>query len=159
MSRSGYSDDCESWGLIKWRGQVASAIRGKRGQKLLWELSAAMDAMSIKELFADELKTADGGFCALGVVGQYRGIDMTGIDPENEHQVARTFDIARQLAQEIVFINDENGDVFVPGDTPWNGKYRPETPAERWQRVRQWVAEQLIVWDTEANQEKGHVTE
>lgn len=33
MSRSGYSDDCESqWSWIKWRGQVASTINGKKGQ-------------------------------------------------------------------------------------------------------------------------------
>lgn len=29
MSRSGYTDDCESdWGMICWRGAVKAAIRG-----------------------------------------------------------------------------------------------------------------------------------
>ena len=33
MSRSGYIDDMDdTWQFIKWRGQVASAIRGARGQ-------------------------------------------------------------------------------------------------------------------------------
>jgi hypothetical protein len=35
MSRSGYSDDYgddEPWQLIMWRGAVASAFRGRRGQ-------------------------------------------------------------------------------------------------------------------------------
>ena len=31
MSRSGYEDGLEMWDLIRWRGAVASAIRGKRG--------------------------------------------------------------------------------------------------------------------------------
>lgn len=30
MSRSGYNDDIDNWQMIKWRGQVASAVRGKR---------------------------------------------------------------------------------------------------------------------------------
>lgn len=32
MSRCGYSDDYDQWALIRWRGAVESAIRGKRGQ-------------------------------------------------------------------------------------------------------------------------------
>ena len=39
MSRSGYSDDLDNWDLIRWRGQVSSAIRGKRGQGFLRELA------------------------------------------------------------------------------------------------------------------------
>ncbi|KGC50992.1 hypothetical protein DO66_5867 [Burkholderia pseudomallei] len=35
MSRSGYSDDCGGWSLIRWRGAVNSAIKGARGQKFL----------------------------------------------------------------------------------------------------------------------------
>lgn len=32
MSRSGYSEDLDMWDLIRWRGAVKSALRGKRGQ-------------------------------------------------------------------------------------------------------------------------------
>ena len=32
MSRSGYTDECDGWELVRWRGAVNSAIRGKRGQ-------------------------------------------------------------------------------------------------------------------------------
>jgi len=41
MSRSGYSDDCDVWALIRWRGAVKSAIRGARGQAMLRELIQA----------------------------------------------------------------------------------------------------------------------
>jgi hypothetical protein len=45
MSRSGYSDDLDPLALGRWRGRVASAMRGKRGQAFLREMLAAMDAM------------------------------------------------------------------------------------------------------------------
>jgi len=35
MSRHGYSDDIDEWALIKWRGQVASAMRGKTGPTII----------------------------------------------------------------------------------------------------------------------------
>ncbi len=130
MSRSNYSDSIDNWDLIRWRGQVASAIRGKRGQKLLKELAQAMDEMPVKELIAGELKSPKGDYCALGVVGAKRGMNLEGIDPEEPESVAGAFDIARQLAQEIVYQNDE---------AVWFN----ETCAERWIRMREWVASNL----------------
>lgn len=132
MSRSGYNDDIDNWELIKWRGMVASSIRGKRGQKLLRELAEAMDAMPEKVLIADALKVEDGAYCALGVVGEKRGINIAAIDPEDPSQVSKAFDIAECLAQEIAFVNDDD---FSYGEK--------ETPAARWIRVRKWVDEQL----------------
>ena len=130
MSRSGYRDDLNNWELIKWRGQVASAIRGKRGQKLLRELAEGMDAMPVKELIANDLEV-DGAHCALGVVGARRGIDMKAIDPSDQEQVSGAFNVARALAAEIASINDDDFG------------YQQETPAQRWSRVREWVQEQL----------------
>lgn len=97
MNRSGYSDDIDHWELIKWRGMVASAIRGKRGQRLLIDLIAALDAMPEKRLIADQLE-CDGEVCALGSVGRSRQIDMTGIDPHDPDTVSGLFDIAACLA-------------------------------------------------------------
>ncbi|GEM_PF-1710263 len=45
MSRAGYSDDCDSWALIRWRGPLSSSIRGKRGQLFLRDMLSALDAM------------------------------------------------------------------------------------------------------------------
>lgn len=130
MSRSGYHDDLEPLSLGRWRAQVASAIRGKRGQKLLTDLLQALDAMEVKELISNELESADGQVCALGCVGKMRGLDMKNIDPNDSDTVAEIFDIAHQLAREIVYINDEG--YFA-------------TPAHRWQYVRNWVAEQITL--------------
>ena len=55
MSRSGYSDEGSSWDTIRWRGAVAAALRGKRGQQVLAEILAALDAMPEKELIAEAL--------------------------------------------------------------------------------------------------------
>lgn len=65
MSRSGYIDDgdIEHWDLIRWRGAVASAIRGKKGQSFLLEMLHAMDALPEKKLIAHDL-LKDGSVCA-----------------------------------------------------------------------------------------------
>lgn len=127
MSRSGYSEDPDNdWSLIRWRGQVASAIRGKRGQAFLKELGEALDGLPEKRLIAHDLQT-DCGVCAIGSVGVARGTDMSVLDPENPEGIAGAFGIAHQLVREIEWINDE-----------WSA-----TPEERWQTVRQWVASNL----------------
>lgn len=139
MSRSGYTEDLDWWHLIMWRGRVASAIRGKRGQALLRDLLAALDAMPEKRLIANELE-AEGEVCALGAVGRLRGIDLAQLDPEDADRVAGAFDVATCLAQEITYINDEYGPI---GWDPVTRKRIDETPEQRWQRVRDWAVENL----------------
>jgi len=151
MSRSGYSDDCDGLGL--YRGAVESALRGKRGQVLLKELLAALDAMPDKRLVANELE-ADGQFCALGVVGKCRGIDMTKLDPDDSRQVSRVFNIAESMAREIVYINDELVDNYMyvdlvgPPRKSFYGHPQIKVPVtdlevKRWSVVRKWVSEHV----------------
>lgn len=143
MSRSGYSDGLDDLELGRWRGMVASAIRGKRGQKLLTDLLAALDAMPRKELITHELEQFnpdDGSLevCALGALGHARGIDMAKVDASEPEEVAGVFDIAECLAQEIVYINDEHFDYR------WDGNKRVDiTPEERWTGMRAWVAKRI----------------
>ncbi len=129
MSRAGYSEDLDNWDLIRYRGRVASATKGKRGQKLLTELLAALDEMPVKELVADVLEE-DGAVCALGALGKVRGVDVTKLDPEDAEEVGKAFDINECLAREIVYENDEGG--------PWRC-----TPAQRWIHMRNWVSAQI----------------
>jgi hypothetical protein len=130
MSRSGYSEDGEIWDFIKWRGRVASAIRGRRGQRLLLDLVNALDALPEKRLISEELILETGDVCALGAVGLKRGVLMWDVDPYDQETVAKAFDIAPCLAKEIAYINDEEG------------RHR-QTPEERWRRVRAWAVSQL----------------
>ncbi len=129
MSRAGYSDDiCDNWQHIMWRGQVASAIRGKRGQAFLRELIDALDTMPEKRLIAHDLQLGSG-VCAIGSVGVRRGVDMSTIDPEDWDGIAGTFGIAAPLVREIEYMNDE---------ADWQ-----DNPEKRWQRVRDWAASNL----------------
>lgn len=130
MSRSGYSDELDNWELIKWRGQVASAIRGKRGQRLLRDLLDALDAMPTKRLIAHDLETEEGEVCALGAAVKARGLDPVDLDPDDWSQVAEALNIAEPLEREIAYRNDE-----FP--------LRPETPEQRWRRMRDWVESQI----------------
>ena len=137
MSRSGYTEDCDNnWDLIMWRGAVASAIRGKRGQSFLKEMLAAIDAMPVKALVKGELHVKDeyagDMVCAIGAVGRARGLDMTDLDPEEKEKVAAVFKISPALAAEIVYMNDE-----------YIGYWARETPEQRFVRMRSWIVDQI----------------
>ncbi len=144
MSRSGYTEDCDTdWSWVMWRGAVASALRGKRGQAFLREMLTTLDDMPQKRLVAHDLIRPAPAFippevaaarlpavCAIGAVGMRRGIEMDAIDPEDTITVANAFGVSRAFAAEVVYVNDEGG------------AYR-ETPEERWVRMRAWIASQL----------------
>ncbi len=161
MSRSGYSDDCDGWAMIRWRGAVNSAIKGKRGQQTLREILAALDAMPDKSLVAESLVTGDGEFCTLGVLGAQRGIDLESLDPEDPEGVAAVFGIAPALVKEIVYLNDESigeydyvqMEVCGPmrrGHPDWGDHrktvrvQRKDVGQRRWHHMRKWVADQLV---------------
>jgi hypothetical protein len=134
MSRSGYNDDCDDmWAHIRWRGAVASAVRGKRGQAFFRELLAALDAMPEKRLIAQTFGEA-GSYCTLGVVCAARGVEAPAIpDPydcygdEVPRLASATLNLPQALCAEIMYHNDEGG---------WD----QETPETRWHRMRNWVA-------------------
>lgn len=129
MSRSGYSDDGDAWQMIMWRGAVSSAIFGKRGQAFLKEMLAVLDAMPDKKLIKEELEK-DGQVCAMGAVGKARGLDMSNLDPEEPELVAAKFGIARALAREIMYMNDEYS-------------YTTISEEERFKLIRKWVVENI----------------
>ncbi len=144
MSRSGYSDDCDGWDLIRWRGAVASAIRGKRGQAFLSELLAALDAMPQKELVAHSFQAGEG-VCTLGAICATRGIPLpeaASTDPyyweDNDARdfAMRALTIPGALAAEVMYENDECSPCGY-FDSP------EETPAARWTRMRAWVSRHI----------------
>lgn len=124
MSRSGYSDDCDGWALIRWRGAVKSAIKGKRGQAFLRETLAALDAMPVKRLVANDMEVA-GEFCTLGAVAARRGMPASNLNDCDRDHIAKELSIAEALAAEVMFENDD-----------WSS----ETPEHRWSRMRAWIA-------------------
>lgn len=153
MSRSGYTDyDDGDYPVALYRGTVASATRGKRGQKFYTELLAALDAMPAKELHAEVFDDPDEGkVCALGALARVKGIDTTKFDPEDDHAayvLAKKLDVADCLTRETIYMNDEAswrrripmrfGDLHGEWDA-----YVTETPDQRWQRMRNWTEKQL----------------
>jgi hypothetical protein len=145
MSRSGYSDDCDNYGL--WLGAVQRAATGYRGQHLLRKLRDALDAMPVKRLIVDAIKDEKGDVCALGA-----------LDPNapvyDAWDLAKHFGIARALAAEIVYRNDEYYEQeFIQCEGPaqnaygWNGPGSVRVsiaPEQRWIKMRAWVDEQII---------------
>ncbi len=128
MSRHGYSDECEN--LAMWRGIIASASRGKRGQAFFRALLEALDAMKDKRLVEGELQTEEGAVCALGCLGKARGVDLESVETSDWPALGELFDIAPQLAQEVMYVNDE--------------QFRVSGPEARWRIVRDWTARQII---------------
>lgn len=124
MSRSNYSDDCDN--LQLYRHAVNRALHGKRGQAFLRELVAALDAMAGQALISGELVNEAGACCALGAICKSRSLDVARIDAEDPDDVGRALGVARSMAAEIAYINDESGPCR-------------ETPQQRWRRVRKWV--------------------
>lgn len=135
MSRSGYHDgDGDYWADIRWRGAVASALRGERGQTFLKELRAVMDATPKKELIASDFQ-AHGSFCTLGLIANARGVDMSDVTEEKYDWdvgliAGKRLDIAEAMAKEIMYMNDEAG-------------WYEDTPVRRWNRMRTWVEAQI----------------
>ncbi len=150
MDRAGYTDDFddEDWALMlgRWRGRVASATRGKRGQRFLAIALKALDRMEDKRLAANTFGIgADGCMCLMSSLVTETGrasvlstvlrageVDEWGYcdDPEYANGLlADAFDIASPLAQELVYLND-------------NGP-RSETPSRRWQRMRQTISDMI----------------
>lgn len=157
MSRSGLSEDCdEQWMEALYRGRVANATRSRRGQKFFREMLAALDTMPVKELHAHVFDKGavladdhllDGGCCALGALARSKGIDITKADPEDDQvawELAQDFDIAECLAREVIWANDEwSRSTPVRDEHQRIVRWVPETPDERWKRMRHWVESQI----------------
>jgi hypothetical protein len=128
MSRAGYSEDLDPLDLGRWRGRVASAIRGRRGQQLLRDTLTALDAMPEKRLIAHELRQ-EGEVCTLGSVLVARGfIEPEKFDPEDHDGLGNSLNVSPCLIREIEYLNDE----CAPGE-----------PEKRWAYMRRKI-ESLI---------------
>ncbi len=148
MSRHGFTDDGDydegaELAFGRWRAQVSSALRGKRGQQFLRDLVAGLDALPEKRLITNSLETAGGEVCALGAVRRFRNIELPKVGPEIEDDdwedsdwatLGNAFDIAEQLAREVMYENDE---VYVAN------------PEERWRKMRAWAVKRIVLREDE----------
>jgi len=132
--------DHEPWMEGQTAGALRSAIRGRRGQRLLRDLIEGLDALPVQELAAGTLKDPETGcVCALGVVRLQRGADAVPLrfdptDPDVDwRDLAKPFDISETLANAVICQN-EYGDKC--NDEP--------SRRRRWRLVRRWAVCNLI---------------
>jgi hypothetical protein len=133
----------------------------------LKELVESLDSMEDKRLYPGSFATADGEFCALGIIGHNRGtkMDDLGDDYDCDYKlVGQRFDIAPAMAAEIMYLNDEYLaqtfkwiDVEICGPMPphhfrpWGYKthirsvnvLNEEHATERFTLMRKWAVENL----------------
>ncbi len=141
MSRL-YQDDYgfEPWMEGQQAGALQSAIRGRRGQQLLRDLVAGLDALPEPELSAGALEDeATGCCCAFGAVRRYRGAAAVPLyfDPMEEDldppHHAEPFDVAPALAWAVVEVNEG-----------WSDSNQESARRQRWVRVRAWAVKHLL---------------
>ena len=142
MSRYCDSDDYdwEPWMEGQAAGAMRSAIRGRRGQQLLRDLVAGLDALPVPELAAGALEDPETGcVCALGAVRIHRGAAAVPLrfdptDPDIDwRDLAEPFDISETLANAVVSQNE------------YGSKRNDEqSRRRRWQSVRAWAAGNLL---------------
>ena len=142
MSRYCDSDDYdwEPWMEGQAAGAMRSAIRGRRGQQLLRDLIAGLDALPEPELAAGALEDPKTGcVCALGAVRLQRGSEAVPLrfDPTDEdvdwRELAEPFDISQTLANEVVAQNE-----FI------SKRNDEQSSRRRWLSVRAWAVGHLI---------------
>lgn len=139
MSRSGYSDDFgddDPLAMGRYRQAVQRALDGKRGQAFLRDLLETLDAMPDKRLYSGSFATAEGEFCILGAHAARKGVKVDDLgdaeDGCDTELVGQRFGIARTMAAEIMYENDEE---FYHRDG--------DRAAERWRHMRAWVVESI----------------
>ena len=141
MSRLYQDDyyDFEPWMEGQQAGALKSAIRGQRGQRLLRDLVAGLDALHTPELSAGALEDeATGCCCGFGAVRRYRGAAAVPLrfhpmeeDLDPPH-FAEPFDVAPALARAVVAVNEE-----------WSNSNKEAARRQRWERVRVWAVRHL----------------
>lgn len=117
--------------------------------------------MPVKELCKNNLVSQDGQYCTLGILGDYRGLNVKIVDPDDRELIATLFDISEQLAAEIMWYNDEHIEsrkceaVEICGPLlpyyPENKRFidvwsaNENESKERWQYMRDWVSSKIKV--------------
>ena len=142
MSRYCDSDDYdyEPWMEGQAAGAMQSAIRGRRGQQLLRDLIAGLDALPVPELAAGALEDPETGcVCALGAVRLQRGAEAVPLhfdptDPDIDwRDLAEPFDISETLANAVVSQNEYG-----------SSRNDEQSRRHRWKCVRSWAVGHLI---------------
>ena len=135
-----WDGDWEPWMEGQAAGALQSAIRGRRGQQLLRDLIAGLDALPVPELAAGSLEDPETGcVCAFGAVRLHRGeqnvpllFHPTDWDAD-WRELAKPFNISETLAHAVISANE-----YVDSN---NDEY---SRRNRWKSVRAWAVSHLL---------------
>lgn len=149
MSRFDWYDDYDEYTEGRanlWQANVKRALKGKRGQKALRELEAALLALPSKRLIEGNVCDA-GEVCALGAMAWHRKV-KAGFDPIEslalvEQEAAQlggdtdlgSIDLGTRMGLSLVLANEiayQNDEIF--------GAIAPEY---RYERLLEWVRAHL----------------
>lgn len=151
MSRYCDNDDYdyEPWMEGQAAGAMRSAIRGRRGQRLLRDLIDGLDALPKPELAAGSLEDPETNcVCALGAVMLQRQRNGHAVllrfdptDPDIDwRDLAEPFDISETLANAVVSTNE----MYSESNSELARR-------RRWQYVRDWAMRNLVTPVAEVN--------
>ncbi len=131
--RISFSDDEDFPGQVDlWQGNCERSLRGKKGQRELRELHAALLALPGKRLIHGALEDESGGVCAIGAYGKRKGVDLSRFDVDTDtDQVGIAGGMPPLVAWKVVEMNDvEFG--------------RHVTPEQRYLKLLAWVESKLL---------------
>ena len=166
MSRSGYWEDNDDYlAQGRWRAQVRSANRGKRGQLLLRDMLAALDAMPEKRLVPFELEVSAKSdakhaeqWASIGnrEPSEYFKYVLKRGPGVREGDVCALGSVGKMRCLDMANLDPEDYDavasafdvasplvreiVYMNDDVSSYG----ETPEQRWARMRKWVASMIV---------------
>jgi hypothetical protein len=154
-----------------WDANMERIYCGKRGQKVLRELIAALLALPERRLVADVIqKPETGEVCAIGALAKYRGIDPGEFEDSDDGtiELGEKLGLGFMLSWQIGAENDLHcprlklQSKHVMLDVPvevssWYGDGRPSyqevvsvsdylrgySPEERWQHIYNWAASKI----------------
>jgi hypothetical protein len=111
------------------------SIRGKKGQKELKELRAALLSLPDKRLGRGSLQDEEGVVCAIGAYAKHKGLDLSKFDPEEAtDEVGMAAGMPALVAWMVVSLNER-----VPrGLTP-----ERRFPEKRYRVMLSWVESQI----------------
>jgi hypothetical protein len=72
--------------LALWEHNVDASIKGKRGQKVLRELEAALEALPERRLIYGALATREGDVCAIGALAKAKGVLPVALISRHEYE-------------------------------------------------------------------------
>jgi len=159
----------ESLARGRWEARLMSAYNGKRGQRILRDLEAALLAMPEKRLIAGHLSTPNGDCCTVGLYcaakqAEANGTDVhteavamaegwfeedweEGDDTDEDYGAEETVEagvaagMTRTMAYELAYWNDAVFDYTYNRETRQTVYYTPE---ERWAKMLDYVQKRII---------------